>query len=189
MNTERFMIKNMVCDRCILVVEQVFATLEIPVKHVVLGEVLSAGFVSEMKKKQLAERLQQLGFDILEDKKQQLVERVKTIIIDIVHHKQLLPHTNLSDYISEQLKSDYNTISKLFSVHEKTTVEKFIIAQKIERVKELLSYNELTLSEIADRMHYSSVAHLSTQFKKITGMTPSEYKNNSDKQRLPLHDV
>ncbi len=182
-------IKNMVCDRCIMAVKSELDKLAIPVTSVILGEVVVDGSLSKETKEQLKTNLEQIGFELLEDKRHQLTERVKNIIIELIHHKHTQLHINLSDYISEQIGMDYSSISKQFSETEHTTIEKFVIAQKIERVKELISYNELTLSEIADHLHYSSVAHLSGQFKKITGITPSEYRNRELKDRKPLNEI
>lgn len=182
-------IKNMVCDRCITAVQNEFEKLNIPTKSVVLGEVVTLDSISKETKNQLKANLENIGFELLEDKKHQLIERVKNIIIELIHHKHTQLNINLSDYIGDQIGMDYSSISKQFSESEHTTIEKFVIAQKIERVKELISYNELTMSEIADHLHYSSVAHLSGQFKKITGITPSEYKNAVLKDRKPLNEV
>lgn len=179
----------MVCDRCIMAVRSELDKLDIGTKSVVLGEVVVDAPLSKETKEILKNNLESIGFELLEDKKYQLTERVKNIIIELIHHKHTYLNINLSDYISEQIGVDYSSISKQFSETEHTTIEKFVIAQKIERVKELISYNELTLSEIADHLYYSSVAHLSGQFKKITGMTPSEYKNRELKDRKPLNEV
>jgi AraC-like DNA-binding protein len=182
-------IKNMVCDRCIMAVSSELEKLNINAKTVLLGEVELYDTLNSEVKDQLRNNLEKIGFELLEDKKHQLTERVKNIIIDLIHHKHTYLQINLSDYISEQIGLDYSSVSKQFSETEHTTIEKFVIAQKIERVKELISYNELTLSEIADHLHYSSVAHLSGQFKKVTGITPSEYKNSELKDRKTLDGV
>jgi len=189
MSTQVLRIKNMVCDRCILAVKQTFAQLTIPVVSVSLGEVVTDDIVDEQTYKKLHVLLQELGFELLEDRKRQLVERIKNILIEQIHQSTDFLHINLSDYLSEQLKTDYRTLSKYFSEFEHQTLEHFVIVQKIERVKELLSYNELTLSQIADSLNYSSVAHLSNQFKKIMGITPSEYKNQAMKTRIPLDEL
>ncbi len=182
-------IKNMVCNRCITAVESELDKLNIKAKSVSLGEVVLVDFLDKSIKNELKDNLEKIGFELLEDKKLQLNERVKNVIIDLIHHKHTQLNINLSDYISEQIGTDYSIISKQFSELEGTTIEKFVIAQKIERVKELISYNELTLSEISDQLHYSSVAHLSGQFKKITGITPSDYKKQDLKERKPLNEV
>lgn len=182
-------IKNMVCDRCITAVRLELEKLHIATESIVLGEVeLSLPLETQLKLK-LKDNLELIGFELLEDKKNQLVEKVKNIIVDLIHHRSKNLTINLSDYISQEMKMDYSIISKQFSVSEKTTIEKFVIAQKIERVKELISYNELSLSEIADLLYYSSVAHLSAQFKKITGVTTSQYKEENRKDRKSLSDI
>jgi AraC-like DNA-binding protein len=182
-------IKNMVCDRCIMAVESELNKLDITAQSITLGEVVLAEPLTSDVKSQFQDNLEKIGFELIGDKKMQLTERVKNLIIDLIHyqHKQL--NINLSDYLSEQLNIDYTYISKQFSETEQTTIEKFVILQKIERIKELISYNELTLSEISDQLHYSSVAHLSGQFKKVTGLTPSQYKNQTLKNRKPLNEV
>ncbi|MCO5259051.1 MAG: AraC family transcriptional regulator [Crocinitomicaceae bacterium] len=186
---EELAIKNMVCDRCIMAVKNELDHLAIDYSAVTLGKVSLIKPISEEQKDVLSANLTKIGFELLADKRGQLVEKVKNLIIDLIHHNKKPLQVNLSDYISKELNMDYSSISKLFSDIESTTIEKFVIAQKIERVKELISYNELNLSEIAIDLHYSSVAHLSSQFKKITGITPSEYKNQLIKNRIPLSDI
>ena len=129
------------------------------------------------------------GLELMDDKRAVLIERIRNIIIEMVHYSEELPKTNFSDYLSEKLNYDYTYLANLFSEVQGTTIEKFIIAHKIERVKELIIYDELNLTEIAWLMHYSSVAHLSNQFKKITGLTPSHFKNLKNKRRNPIEDV
>ena len=147
-------------------------------------ENLSQGQVAELKN-----ALQQSGLELMDDRKSILIERIRNIIIEMVHYSDELPKTNFSDYLSQKLNYDYTYLANLFSEVQGTTIEKFIIAHKIERVKELIIYDELNLTEIAWLMHYSSVAHLSNQFKKITGLTPSHFKNLKNKRRTPLEDV
>jgi AraC-like DNA-binding protein len=125
----------------------------------------------------------------MDDKKAMLIEKIKTIIIEMVHYTDELPKTNFSDYLSEKLKHDYTYLANLFSEYQGTTIEKFMITHKIERVKELIIYDEVNLTEIAWMMHYSSVAHLSNQFKKITGLTPSHFKQLKVKSRSPIEDI
>jgi AraC-like DNA-binding protein len=187
--SELIHIKNMVCNRCIMAVETVFSEMNIPVDFVELGKVQVPSKLDEALKEELKSKLDQLGFELLEDKKEQVVEQVKNLIIELVHHRSNELNVNLSDYIAGQLQLDYSNVSKLFSELEGTTIEKFFIVQKIERVKELISYDEKNLSEIAFELHYSSAAHLSSQFKKITGLTPSQYKNLKHPPRSPLSDL
>ncbi|MNG15044.1 DNA-binding transcriptional regulator AraC [compost metagenome] len=126
---------------------------------------------------------------MIDDKKSKTIEKIKNIIIDLVHHKNNELKINLSDYLAQNLNQDYNTLSNLFSEVENTTIEKYFISQKIEKVKELLIYNELSLSEIADILNYSNVAHLSNQFKKITGFTPTYFKQLKDKKRIQIENL
>ncbi|MDR1504110.1 MAG: AraC family transcriptional regulator [Prevotella sp.] len=182
-------IKNMVCNRCIMVVESELEKLDIQTLSVELGEVrLNKKLTTEQKNK-LSERLESLGFSLIDDKKGRLIEQVKNLIIELVHYNNNNLKINLSDYISGKLHHDYNYISNLFSEVEGTTIEKYFIAQKIEKVKELLVYDELTLNEIAFNLNYSSVAHLSAQFKKVTGLTPSHFRQIRTNKRKPLDEV
>ena len=130
-----------------------------------------------------------MGFQVIDDKKSRMIEKIKNVIIDLVHHQDNDAKTNLSDVLSDALHHDYNYLSNLFSDIEGTTIEKYFIAQKVEKIKELLVYDELSLSEIADRMNYSSVAYLSNQFKKVTGLTPSHFKQIREDKRKPLDKV
>lgn len=176
----------MVCDRCKMAVKSELEKIGLHPISVALGEVEIQEDTIEYQKNQLITVLNTLGFELLDDKKSQLIEKTKTLIIDLVHHQKTELKTNLSDYLAVEVNQDYNTLSNLFSEVEGTTIEKFFIAQKIERVKELLLYDELTLSEIAYQLHYSNVAHLSNQFKKVTGFSPSHYKKSADKNRKQL---
>lgn len=189
MKQERIYIKNMVCDRCKMVVKSEFEKLNITPLSVDLGEVVLREPLDESQKQQLAERLDSLGFSLIDDRKKRLIEQVKTLIIQLVHYDNNRLKVNLSAYLSEKLHHDYNYISNLFSEVEGITIEKYFIAQKIERVKELLVYDELTLSEIAFQLNYSSTAHLSNQFKKVTGLTPSYFKQIQESKRKPLDKV
>ncbi|MDY0987541.1 AraC family transcriptional regulator [Flavobacterium sp. CFBP9031] len=182
-------IKNMVCSRCKMVVKSEFEKLGLPTISVELGEVELEKEISDEQKEVLLENLQVLGFDLIDDKKTKTVERIKNLIVDLVHHKNNELKINLSDYLAENLNQDYNSLSNLFSEIENTTIEKYFISQKIEKVKELLIYNELSLSEIADILNYSNVAHLSNQFKKITGFTPTSFKQSKDKMRIQIENI
>jgi AraC-like DNA-binding protein len=157
--------------------------------NVSLGEVTFDTQLSSHDLQLIAETLQNVGFEIIEDHKKQEVEKVKSLIIDLVQNQNSILKNNLSDYLSTQLDCDYKSITTLFTELEGTTIEKYFIAQKIEKVKELLVYNELTLSEIAFQLQYSSVAHLSNQFKSVTGLTPSYFKNLRSERRIPLDQV
>jgi AraC-like DNA-binding protein len=179
-------IKNMVCNRCKTAVISEFIKLGFHLLHADLGIIEIAEKDLGNKKKELNKNLALLGFEILDDKKSQTIERIKNLIVDLVHYKDNEIDINLSAYLSQQLLQDYNTLSNLFSEMENTTIEKYFIQQKIEKVKELLMYDELTLSEIAYKLNYSSVAYLSNQFKKITGHSPRFYKNLKEKKRSHL---
>jgi len=182
-------IKNMVCDRCKMVVKAELEKLGYQPVSVELGEVVLEKELSLEEKTKISAILQTVGFELIDDKKSQLIEKIKNLIIDLVHRQNSSLKTNLSDYLSSQLSHDYNYITNLFSEVEGTTIEKYFIVQKIEKVKELLVYDELTLSEIAWQLNYSSVAYLSSQFKKVTGLTPSHFKNIKVQKRKPLDKV
>lgn len=182
-------IKNMVCNRCIMVVQQELEKLGLDVKRITLGEVTLGKELTSEKRKQIESVLIPLGFEVIDDKKSRIIEKIKNIIINLVHHHDNDTRTNLSELLSRELHHDYNYLSNLFSEVEGTTIEKYFIAQKIEKVKELLVYDELSLSEIAYRLNYSSVAYLSNQFKKVTGLTPSHFKQIREEKRKPLDKV
>ncbi|OXB07848.1 AraC family transcriptional regulator [Flavobacterium pectinovorum] len=182
-------IKNMVCARCKMVVESELEKLGLQTISVELGEVELKDSITDSQKEVLLKNLQDLGFDLIDDKKSKTVEKIKNLIVDLVHHKNNDLKINLSDYLSKNLNQDYNSLSNLFSEIENTTIEKYFISQKIEKVKELLVYNELSLSEIADILNYSNVAHLSNQFKKITGFTPTHFKQSKDKKRIQIENL
>lgn len=182
-------IKNMVCNRCIMVVNDELEKLGLHPASVELGEVVLSEELSDIQKDQVKSVLEKVGFELIDNRKSQLIERVKTLLIELVHRQNNQLNTNLSDYLSQQLGHDYSSISTLFSEVEGTTIEKYYIAQKIERVKELLVYDELSLSEIAHLLNYSSVAHLSKQFKKTTGLTPSHFKQIGALKRKPLDEL
>jgi AraC family transcriptional regulator len=171
-------VKNMVCNRCVMVVKSIFEKNELHPVSVSLGEViLSEERMSDEKLKQLDSDLQTVGFERIDDKKMRVIEKLKTFIVSRIHHTDYVDiKFNWSSVLSDELKYDYNYLSSLFSSVEGITLEHYIIKQKIERVKELLFYDELNMNEIADKLGYSSVQHLSTQFKKVTGSTPSAFK-------------
>lgn len=179
----------MVCNRCITVIQQTLDQLGITARHIGLGELTLDQELSLMQKASLSDMLNPLGFELIDNKKSQIIERVKNIIIGLVHYQDTREKHNLSDLLHTELQHDYNYLSNMFSEVTGTTIEKYFIAQKIERVKELLVYDELSLSEIADRLHYSSVAYLSSQFKKVTGLTPSHFKQIREDKRKPIDKV
>lgn len=179
----------MVCGRCKMVVKSEFEKLGLHTISVELGEVELQDDITNSQKEILLTNLQALGFDFIDDKKSKTIEKIKNLIVDLVHHKNNDLKINLSDYLVENLNQDYSTLSNLFSEIENTTIEKYFISQKIEKVKELLIYNEHSLSEIADMLNYSNVAHLSNQFKKITGFTPTYFKQLKDKKRIQIENL
>lgn len=182
-------IKNMVCSRCKMVVKSELEKLGLHVLSISLGEVELEKECTQTQKQDLLERLRSLGFDLIDDKKNRTIERIKTILIDLVYTKNNALQVNLSDYLANDLAQDYSALSNLFSEIEGITIERYFIAQKIERVKELLTYDELTLSEIAIQLQYSNVAHLSNQFKKTTGFTPTYFKQLKVKTRKQIDDL
>ena len=182
-------IKNMVCNRCIMVVKQELENLKLKPLKVSMGEAELSKQPSVKQMQQLNSRLLQLGFEILDDKKQKQIEKIKSLLIKKVQSGDVEEHFSISEYLSNALHKDYSYISRLFSEVEGITVEQFFILQKIEKVKEWLVYGELNLSEISFRLGYSSVAHLSAQFKKITGLTPSHFKKLGNPQRKSLDEL
>jgi AraC-like DNA-binding protein len=180
----------MVCNRCIKVVKDEFEKLNYNVKDIKLGEVVLESNES-INIQNIKKVLEENGFELLEDKNVKLIDRIKTFIIEHIHHnKKSEPlKENYSGYISKKIGKDYAYLSHLFSSIEGITIEKYIIHQKLEKVKELLIYDELTLSEIAYRLGYSNVGHLSSQFKQITGMSPSEFKKMLSKDRKSLDEI
>lgn len=182
-------IKNMVCQRCQIAVKYELEKLGLHHTKVELGETEIMEDLSTEQWDVLSDSMKNIGLELLDDKKNILVERIKTLIIQLVHFNDEQIKTNLSDYLSEKLNHNYTYLSNLFSEVKGTTIEKFYLLNKIERAKELLVYDELNLTEIAWKLHYSSVAHLSNQFKKLTGLTPSHFKNLKSKKRHDLGDT
>lgn len=186
-------IKNMVCNRCIMVVKQELEHQGLHPEKITLGEVtLKEENLSDEQQDRLDSALVNLGFERIDDRKARLIESIKNKIIKLIHHSDKIDlKVNWSTLLSDEMHYEYNYLSNLFSSVEGVTLEQYIIKQKIEKVKELLFYDELSLSEIADKLGYSSVAHLSGQFKKITGFTPSEMKKSRDidQNRKPLDSI
>ena len=185
----KLFIKNMVCIRCKIVVKSELEKLGLHHIRVELGETEIMEEISPAMMKNLDIALKKSGLELMDDKKAILVEKIKNVIIEMVHYEDELPKTNFSDYLSEKLNYNYTYLANLFSETKGITIEHFMILHKIERVKELILYDELNLSEIAWKLHYSSVAHLSHQFKKITGLTPSYFKALKNKRRSTLENV
>lgn len=185
-------IKNMVCPRCIYVVQEELTKLGLHPVDVELGLVKFNEAIDTKLMKTIADTMLSHGFELLDSDKSKLIERLKNTIIAKIHGEDLVDlKVNWSVFLAEELKNEYNTLSALFSSVEGITLEQYIIRQKIERVKELLFYDELTLNEISYKLDYSSVQHLSAQFKKITGQTPTQFKasRNNDSMRKPLDSV
>ncbi|WP_425638658.1 helix-turn-helix domain-containing protein [Algoriphagus yeomjeoni] len=182
-------VKNMVCPRCIASVSEIMDQMGICYSSVELGKVLLESPLSDTQKIQFAEKLKADGFELLEDGKSALISQIKSLLVDQIQHSKEYLAENYSNFIAEKLNHEYSYLSKLFSQVEGITIEKYITKLKIERVKELISYNEKSLSEIADLLNYSSVAYLSAQFKKETGMTPSEFRKQIKSGRKSLDQI
>ena len=179
----------MVSLRCKMIVKEQLKKLGLHFVVVDLGEVDVMEDISEEEREQLRIGLQQYGLELMDDKRAVLIEKIKNVIIEMIHYSEDAPKTNYSIYISEKLKFDYTYLSNIFSEVKGITIQQFIIVHKIERVKELLLYGELNLSEISYMMNYSSVAHLSNQFKKVTGLTPSAFKQLKEKRLTQIEDI
>ncbi len=182
-------IKYMVSNRCKIAVKEDLKRLGLHFIVVDLGEVEIMENITTEQREQVRLALFNSGFELMDDKKSVLIEKIKNIIIEMVHNSDELIKTNFSDYISEKLNHDYTYLANLFSEVQGTTIEQFIISHKIERIKELIIYGEQNITEIAWKMNYSSVAHLSNQFKKVTGLSPSHFKQLKDKRRSPIEEV
>ncbi len=179
----------MVCRRCKMAVQSELDKLSVKSLSVQLGEVELHEPISDNQKQGLSKALYALGFELIDDKKSKVIERVKNLIVELVHYKDNDLKTNLSHYLTNELGQGYSALSNLFSEVEGVTIEQYFISQKIEKVKELLMYNELSLSEIAYQLNYSSVSHLSRQFKKITGFTPTYFKELKNRKRKQIDDL
>ncbi|MBM4161581.1 MAG: helix-turn-helix domain-containing protein [Ignavibacteria bacterium] len=190
-DTTTLYIKNMVCDRCIRVVKEELQQLNLDVRSVVLGEVVVSGNARELPMERIRAVLEENGFQLIEDRRARIIERLKIAIVNFVHREADEEQKKLkySVYLSNELGLDYHYLSTLFSSVENVTIEHHIILQKIERAKELLKYGELTLSEIADKLGYSSVQHLSNQFRQITGFTPTVFRSMTSNLRKPIDRV
>ena len=182
-------IKYMVSIRCKMIVKSELDNLGLKYRDVDLGEADIIESITAIQREQLGASLLRSGLELMDNKKAMLVEKIKNVIIEMIHYADELPMTKKSVYISEKLNYDYTYLATLFSEVTGITIEQYIIAHKIERVKELILYDELNLTEIANKMHYSSVAHLSTQFKKVTGLTPTFFKRLKDKRRNTLENL
>ena len=179
----------MVSNRCKMAVTQALKEIGLHFIVVDLGEVEVMEELTAEERDQLKISLLRSGLELMDDKRAVLIEKINNVITEMIHHSDEVPKMNYSDFISQKLDYDYTYLSNLFSEVKGITIQQFIIIHKIERAKELLLYDELTLTEISYKLHYSSVAHLSNQFKKVTGLTPSHYKQMKDKKRSPIEEV
>jgi AraC family transcriptional regulator len=182
-------IKNMVCNRCIMVVRQEFEKAGIKPLNVTMGEVELSNPPSDSEISKINVSLQGLGFEMLDNRKQKVIEKIKNLLIEKIQTGEIEEHFVVSDFLSKKLNKEYSQLSRLFSEVEGMTIEQFFILQKIEKVKEWIAYDELTLSEIAWKLGYSSVSHLSAQFKKVTGFTPSHIKKHRTNNRKSLDNI
>lgn len=185
----KLFIKNMVSITCKIVVKHEFEKIGLCCSSIKLGEVEVIGTVSQAQYDQLKNALQKFGLELMSDKKNLLVEKIKNAIVELVHYSDESIKINFSDYLSTKLNYDYTFMSNQFSQVQGTSIQKHLILHKIERVKELLMYDELNITEIAHKLNYSSVAHLSTQFKKVTGLTPSYFKEFKPQERTELESI
>lgn len=183
------LIKNMVCPRCLESVENIFKNLELPITEVELGKVHSKEELTKEQLTILKSRLKDKGFELLESRESKLIGQIKSLVIKSIYYQDAPLNVNFSTLLSQEIHQDYSYLSRLFSSVEGQTIEQFIIFQKIEKVKELLSYQELNTTEIANLMNYSSAAYLSTQFKRVTGMSPSEFKQQGYKNRKSIDKI
>lgn len=179
----------MVSNRCKMVVKEALKELGLHFVMVDLGEVEIMEKITEQQRDTLKDTLFSAGLELIDDKRSILIEKIKNTIIEIVHHSEEMIKVSFSVYLSEKLHHDYTYMANLFSEFQGTTIEQFIILHKVEKIKELLIYGELNITEIAYKMNYSSNAHLSSQFKKVTGLTPSRFKQLKEKRRKPIEDI
>ncbi len=182
-------IKYMVSNRCKIAVSDALKKLKLHFIVVDLGEVDIMENITDEQRAQLKMELLDSGLELMDDKRAMLIEKIKNVIVEMVHHSEEAIKVNFSDYLSEKLNHDYTYLANLFSEVQGTTIEQFIIGHKIERIKELIIYGELNITEIAWKMNYSSVAHLSNQFKKVTGLSPSHFKQMKNKRRSPIEEI
>lgn len=176
----------MVCPRCVLMVEDLCKNLNIEIKKVELGKIELEKEVTDSKKQKLAQELEKIGLSLIESDKKSLINAIKTAILHQIYYSDKALQVNFSEYLSENLHHEYSYLSRLFSASENMTIEKYIALQKIEKAKELLSLKKHRISEIAHQLHYKNTSHFSTQFKELTGQTPSQYKKNPSQERKML---
>lgn len=182
-------VKNMACESCKVVVKDALEELDISPVKVELGEIEKKEDMTDDEKIELNKKIKKAGLELLEKKQGILIEKIRKVIIDYVYKSDEKPNVKFSVLVSEELNHSYTYLANFFSEVEATTIEQYIIALKIERIKELIIFGEDTFSEIADKLHYSSVAHLSAQFKKVTGLTPSHFKALKEKRRITIQNI
>lgn len=182
-------IKNMVCRRCILTVSNIFQENGITPASVELGTVVLSEPIPKEKQESIRHRLEEYGFEVIDDKRMRIIEQIRIGVIEFVRHPEYQEKINLSGYLQDKCRKEYSALSKLFTAMKGISIERYYLAQRIELVKELLVYDELTVSEIADKLHYSSVAHLSTQFKSQTGMSPTRFKTIKGHKLKALDEI
>lgn len=185
----KLFIQNMVSLRCKMMVKSEMNKLDLLYSSVELGEVQLIHPISQDNRENLKRELHKSGLELMDDSKAMLIEKIINIIVEMVHYSEDEPRENFSEFLSEKLGQDYRKLATVFSKTKGVTIERFIILHKIERIKELIIYDELNLTEISYKLHYSSVAHLSAQFKQVTGLTPTTFKNMLKRQRFNLEDL
>ncbi len=186
---QKLLIKNMVCPRCIQAVRTLLIEMNLAFENIQLGEVWLKNALLDGEQEQLKTKLAALGFELMDDSRKQLIEKIKTTLIKLIQHSDSELHINYSIFLSEEMGKDYRYLSTLFSTFTGMTIEKYIILLKVEKIKEYIFYDELSISEIAYKMHYSSPAHLSRQFKQVCGFSPKEYKKQMANQRKALDQI
>ena len=182
-------VKNMACLSCKVFVKEALEELEIQPVKVELGEIETKGDLTDTEKQKLNNKIKKVGLELLESKQGAIIEKIRKVVVDYVYHTEEKLITNFSHYLSEKLNYNYNYLSNVFSEVEASTIEQYVIAMKIEHIKELIMFEDFTLTEIAYKLHYSSVAHLSAQFKKVTGLTPSHFKALKKKRRIAIQNL
>lgn len=182
-------VKNMACLSCTVVVKEALEEMKIQPIKVELGEIETKEDLTDIEKQKLNDKIKKVGLELLESKQGAIIERIRKVAVEYVYHTEEKLITNFSDYLSQKLNYSYTYLSNLFSEIEVSTIEQYVIAMKIERIKELIMFDDMTLTEISYKLHYSSVAHLSAQFKKGTGLTPTHFKRLKKKRRIAIQNL
>lgn len=182
-------VRNMACESCKVFVRRTLEELDIDYVKVELGEIETIEEISDSDKNKINQRIKKVGLELLEKKQGVLIEKIRKLMIDYVYNSDIKPKVTFSVYLSQELNSSYSYLANFFSEIEATTIEQYMIALKVEKIKELIIFGEYNFSEIAYMLHYSSVAHLSAQFKKVTGLTPSYFKALKDKRRVSIQNI